>query len=99
MLNRAFKLSSNWQLFHQECERLRVIFTRLHYPEPLIQNTIKVFVEMKVTGNTRHPQQSGEIPVRIPLPFKEKRSADKLREQLSDLSRKINTEVQPQDQR
>ena len=51
MLNRAFKLSSNWQLFHQECERLRVIFTRLHYPEPLIQNTIKVFVEVKVTGN------------------------------------------------
>ena len=95
MLNRAFKLSSNWQFFHQECERLGVIFTRLHYPEPLIQNTIKVFVEMKVTGNTRHPQQSGEIPVRIPLPFKDQRSANKLREQLSDLSRKINTEVHP----
>ena len=29
-----------------------MIFTRLHYPEPLTQNTIKVFVEMKVTGNT-----------------------------------------------
>ena len=52
MLNRAFKLSSNWQFFNQECERLRVIFMRLHYPEPLIQNTIKVFVEIKVTGNT-----------------------------------------------
>ena len=23
MLNRAFKLSSNWQFFHQECERLK----------------------------------------------------------------------------
>ena len=50
---------------------------------------------MKVTGNTRHPQQSGEIPVRIPLSFKDQISADKLREQLSDLSRKINTEVHP----
>ena len=41
------------------------------------------------------PQQADEIPVRIPLPFKDQRSANKLREQLSDLSRKINTEVHP----
>ena len=27
MLNRAFKLSSTWKLFHQECERLKVIFS------------------------------------------------------------------------
>jgi len=95
MLNRASKLSSNWQFFHQECERLKQIFTRLHYPEPLIQNTIRLFIEMKVTGSTRPPQQTDEIPVRIPLPFKDQRSANKLREQLSDLSRKINTEVHP----
>ena len=60
--------------FHQESERLQEIFTRLHYPEPLIQNTIKFFVEMKVTGTKRPPQQAGEI--------------NKLREQLTDLSRK-----------
>ncbi|XP_068685125.1 uncharacterized protein [Montipora foliosa] len=95
ILNRGFKLSSNWQLFHQECERLKEIFTSLYYPEPLIQNTIKVFIEMKVAGSTRPPQQAGEIPVRIPLPFKDQRSANKLREQLSDLSRKKNTEVRP----
>ena len=95
MLNRGFKLSSNWQLFHQECERLKEIFIRLYYPEPLIQNTIKVFTEMKVTGSTHPPQQAGEIPVRIPLPFKDQRLANKLREQLIDLSRKINTEVHP----
>ena len=69
MLNRAFKPSSNWQFFHQECELLKEIFTRLHYPEPLIQNTVKFFVEMKVTGSKRPPQQANEIPVRIPLPF------------------------------
>ena len=52
---------------------------------------------MKVTGSKRPPQQAGEIPVRIPLPFKDQRSANKLRirEQLSDLSRKIKTEVHP----
>ena len=50
---------------------------------------------MKATGSTSPPQQVSEIPVRIPLPFKDQRSANKLREQLSDLSRKINTEVHP----
>ena len=35
------------------------------------------------------------LKFRIPLPFKDQRSAKKLREQLSDLSRKINTEVHP----
>ena len=74
---------------------IKEIFTRLHYPEPLVQNTIRSFVEMKVTGNTRLPQQADETPVRIPLPFKDQRSANKLHEQLSDLSRKINTEVHP----
>ena len=50
---------------------------------------------MKVTGSTRLPQQADETPVRIPLPFKDQGSANKLREQLSDLSRKINAEVHP----
>ena len=36
MLNRAFKLSSNWQFFYQECERLKMVFARLRYPETLI---------------------------------------------------------------
>ena len=58
-------------------------------------NTIRFFVEMKVTGSIRPSQQADEIPVRIPLPFKDQRSANKLREQLSDLSQKINTEVHP----
>ena len=50
---------------------------------------------MKVTESTRPPQQAGDTPVRIPLPFKDQRSTNKPREQLSDLSRKINAEVHP----
>jgi len=45
MLNRAFKLSSNWQFFHQECERLTMFFARLHYPKTLVDNTIRHFIE------------------------------------------------------
>ena len=96
MLNRGFELSSNWQFFHQECESLKEIFTRLHYPEPLVQKTIRYFVEMKMTGSTRLPQQADETPVRIPLPSKDQRSANiPLREPLSDLSQKINAEIHP----
>jgi len=32
MLDRAFKLSSTWQLFHLECDRLTQMFSRLQYP-------------------------------------------------------------------
>ena len=42
-----------------------------------------------------HAFLAGEIPVRLPLPFKDQRLANKLREQLSDLTRKINAEVHP----
>ena len=52
MLNRAFKLSSNWNLFHQECECLKETFARLQYPESLVETTIRQFVEAKVVmGN------------------------------------------------
>ena len=51
MLNRAFKLSSNWPFFHQECERLKMEVARLHYPETLKENTIRHFIEMRVTEN------------------------------------------------
>ena len=56
---RAFKLSSNWQFFHQECERLKMVFARLHYPETLIENTIRHFIEMRDTENVCSKQQAG----------------------------------------
>ena len=49
--NRAFELSSNWQFFHQECARRKMVFAHLHYPETLIENTTSHFIEMRVTEN------------------------------------------------
>ena len=48
MLNRAFKLSSTWKLFHQECERLKEIFSRLRYPDKLVQSTIRQFTDSTI---------------------------------------------------
>ena len=51
MLNRAFKLSSNWHLaVHLECERLTETFSRLHYPVPLLQSTSEILLLQKFQG-------------------------------------------------
>ena len=98
MLNRAFKLSSTWKLFHQECERLKEIFSRLRYPDKLVQFTIRQFIDSKVSEDSRTQQQvpeKQEAPIRIVLPFKDQKSANAVRRQLGDLSRKINVDISP----
>jgi len=49
MLDRAFKLSSNWSLFHEECIRLKTLFLQLAYPEHLIHSMISNFITSKQT--------------------------------------------------
>jgi len=98
MLNRAYKLSSNWQFFHQQCELLVKVFARLHYPKTVIENTIRNFIKMRVTENVCSKQRVSDeqdASIRIVLPFKDQKSANAVRNQLSDLSRKINAVVQP----
>ena len=82
----AFRLSSSWQLFHLECERLKETFSRLHYPVPLLQSSIKDFVTANVSGDVRSKQTCDDkkAPVRIILPFKDQRSANSVRRQLGD---------------
>ncbi|PFX30457.1 hypothetical protein AWC38_SpisGene4745 [Stylophora pistillata] len=96
MLNRAFQLSSTWTFFHEECERLKEIFSRLPYPDDLVQSTIRRFVQSKVSGDS-HTRMADkrEVPVRIVLPYKVQKSANVVRKQLADLSRKINVDISP----
>ena len=47
MLDRAFKLSSNWSLFHEECIRLKTLFQQLGYPEHLIHSMISNSITSK----------------------------------------------------
>ena len=44
MLNRAFHLSSTWESFVTECDRLKLMFTNLKCPESLINSIISHFV-------------------------------------------------------
>ena len=49
MLDRAFRLSSNWAYFSEECDRLKLLFSRLNYPDKLINSTITRFIAIKAT--------------------------------------------------
>ena len=53
ILNCAFKLSSTCKFFHEECERLKETFSRLCYPDDLVQATIRKFIESKVDEDSR----------------------------------------------
>ena len=93
MLNRAHCLSPSPDIFAEECDNLIGIFLKLRYPEKLINSTITRFIESRNQQQVREVQRNA--PVRIILPFKDQRSADILRGQLSDLGKKINSDIRP----
>ena len=92
LLHRAHALSSTTEAFHEECTKLRSIFSRFDYPIGLINSTIDTLIQniatkpgKKTDGNT----------IRIVLPFKDQIAANAVRRQLRDLSRKICVTLHP----
>ena len=73
------------------------MFSRLNYPDKLINSTITRFIAIKATEQPvpSPTENNSPEPVRVVLPFKDQASADILRTQLKDLSHKINTTIQP----
>ena len=97
MLDRAFRLSSNWSYFSEECDRLKLVFSWLKYPDNLVNSTISRFVAAKASDQlvSWSAVSDRSDPIRVILPFKDQASADIVRSQLKDLSQKIQTTVQP----
>ena len=75
-----------------------MFYTNLKYPESLINSIISHFVTSMMTKDPLVPPQ---LPVnedtvhRVVLPFKDQTSADAVKKQLSDLSKKIDHILQP----
>ena len=68
----------------------------LKYPKPLVETTIKRFVERRVS--IQKPCPSPDVPpetVRVVLPFQDQSSANYVKQQLNILSSKLNVTVQP----
>ena len=93
MPNRAHRLSSSPALFAEECDNLKVIFLRLKYPERLINSNIIRFIESQNQEQV-HVDQTN-TPILIILPFNDQRSSNVVRRLLSDLGKKINSDLRP----
>ena len=89
VLDRAFRLSSNWSYFSEECDRLKVLLSRLKYPDKLINSTITRFIALKASDQpVPPPTDTYETdPVPAVLPFKDQAPADILGGQLRSTQR------------
>ena len=92
MLHRAFRLSSSWKYFTEECERLNQLFRRL-----LVDNTIAKFIAKKNEHSKPAPadETRKQSILRIVLSFKDQKSANIVRRQLNDLGTRIGIIFQP----
>ena len=97
MLDHTFRLLSNWSYFSEECDRLKLLFSWLKYPDKLANSTFSCFITAEASDQ---PVSSLTVsdrtdPIRVFLPIKDQALANIVRVQLKDLSQKIHTNVQP----
>ena len=95
MLDQAFKLSSYWSLFHEECICLKALFLQLAYSEHLIQSMVSNFITSKQRPAPPCKSTPDLQSVRIVLPFKEQKSSDSVRKQLKDLGKLLYIDLCP----
>ena len=79
MLGRAYRLSSCWSYFPEECDHLRAVFSRLKYPQHLMS-----FVASKVEDRQLIPAPKENPAIRIVLPFKDQDLADLISPQTAE---------------
>ena len=93
MVNRAYRLSSTKESFAKECNQLRTMFSKLHYPKSLVDSNINKFTQEP--DKEIPPLPSADPYVYIVLPFKDQRSADGVRRDIYSLGAKIKVNVEP----
>ena len=69
------------------------VFSKLRYPNTLVNSIIRRF--MQETDRAPHAVTSSEPSVYIKLPFKDQRSADRVRNEINSLGTMINVNVKP----
>ena len=83
MVDRAYRLSSTEEAFTKECDKLRTTFSKLLYPNTLVNSTLHRF--MQETDRAPHAVTSSEPSVYIKFSFKDQRSADRVRKEIIPL--------------
>ena len=96
MLDRAYRISSDWSYFSQECDRLETVLLKLKYPRLLFNLAVKQFVDFKVADKQQIPStDTTPASIRVVIPFKDQASANIVKKRLTDLILKIKTTIQP----
>ena len=96
MLDRAYRISSDWSYFSQECDRLETVLLKLKYPRHLYNLAVKQLVDFKVADKQQIPStETTPAPIWVVIPFKDQASANIVEKRLTDLSLKIKTTIQP----
>jgi len=59
LLHRAYKISSNWSIFHAEVERIKQLLTNNNFPMKIIDETIGNFLSKicSITGSQEDPKE------------------------------------------
>ena len=83
---RADRLSLSKEMFTEECQKLKSIFSELKYPETFTDSIIRKFIASKLSDQ----QHNRENRVRVVLPFKDQQAADTVKKQLEELSSVIS---------
>ena len=83
MVDRAYRLSSSQEAFSKECDKLRTIFSKLRYPNTLVNSTIERV--KKGTDKEPHAVTPSEPSVYIKLPFLKRSTIGKSRPQRNPL--------------
>ena len=94
MLDRAYRLSSHWSHFTEECDRLREVFLKLKYPLRLITTAIKQVIDSKMSDD-QHLIPTQDNTIRVILPFKDQESANIVKKRLNNPSSKIQRTLRP----
>ena len=77
MLDRAYRISSDWSYFSQECDRFATVFLKLKYPRHLFNLAVKQFVDSKVADQQQIlPTDTTPAPIPVVIPFKDQVSAN-----------------------
>ena len=96
MLDRAYRLSSSWSYFLEECERLTSVLSELNNPKHLVDSTVKTFLNLRVADQSLlRSKFTTENTTPVVIPFKDQVSANIMKTQYRDLSVKLQTIVQP----
>ena len=95
LLDRAYRLSSSWSYFTEECERLKSVFSKLKYPKHLVDSTDKTFLNLRVADQSLlRSKSTTKNNTRVVIPFKDQASANIVKTQSKDLSVKLQAIVQ-----